>query len=104
MAHLLNHPLHFHEHLGPKDHGIPDAGVNCWVDLIQCIMDQPQTLSHKLLLEDQHLSSSPSPPISSSQPVPYPEGTNPRNIPDGCTCPGPKSRQHCDEDRVGKHL
>jgi len=34
---------------------MPDAGVDRWVDLIQHIMDQPQTSSHKLLLEDQHL-------------------------------------------------
>jgi len=55
MAHLLNHPLHLCEYLGPKDRGVPDAGVDRWVDLIWHIMHQPQTSSHKLLLEEQHL-------------------------------------------------
>ena len=52
MAHLLDHPLHLGEYFGPKDRGIPNAGVNRRVNLIGRIMHQPQTSSHKLLLGD----------------------------------------------------
>jgi len=55
MAHLLDHPLYLSEYFGPKDRGIPNAGVNRQVNLIGRIMHQPQTSSHKLLLEEGHL-------------------------------------------------
>jgi len=55
MAHLLDHPLHLSKYFGPKDRGIPNAGVNRWVNLIGRIMHQPQTSSHELLLEEGHL-------------------------------------------------
>ena len=55
MAHLLDHPLHLSKHFGPKDCGIPDTGVDRQVNLIWRVMHQPQTLSHKLLLEEGHL-------------------------------------------------
>jgi len=55
MAHLLDHPLHLCEYFGPKDRGIPDTGVNRRVNLIWRVVHQPQTSSHKLLLEEGHL-------------------------------------------------
>jgi len=55
MAHLLDHPLHLGEYFGPKDRGIPNAGINRRVDLIGRIMHQPQTSSYKFLLEEGHL-------------------------------------------------
>jgi len=55
MAHLLDHPLHLGEYFSPKDRGIPNAGINRGVDLIRRVVHQPQTSSHKLLLEEGHL-------------------------------------------------
>jgi len=55
MAHLLDHPLHLSEYFGPKDRGIPDTGVDRRVNLIWRVVHQPQTSSHKLLLEEGHL-------------------------------------------------
>ena len=55
MAHLLDHPLHLSKYFGPKDRGIPNAGIDCRVNLIGRVVHQPQTSSHELLLEEGHL-------------------------------------------------
>ena len=55
MAHLLDHPLHLSEYFGPKDRSVPNTGVYSWVNLIWRMVHQPQTSSHKLLLEEGHL-------------------------------------------------